>query len=303
MRRLILLLVLLPFAANAATNTPTREFQTQSAMYRIDDEDLVPMMTTRGDSVFFGAHINTDSWSGTNDPQPLMIVSGLDPDGGTNKYIRFQGDKTESDYAHQLDLRLVENAEPAGNHTLISTVMVTGKWYAIGAQITVEQDDELTVKVYQQEHGTGTPLTTEQNDILFTWANLMVFALGQHCYDRDNDAGTAPQACGHEFKGFMATPIWVHNATEEDILKFMNKVHPDNLWSGTDYIIQPNLDTMAEKTGGIVDWTEEPTLGEVGTMTLNEDVEAQDPTFLGVTLSWLEDLFMKLRTVGVGDAN
>jgi hypothetical protein len=310
-RILTFLMLMLPFAASAVTDTPTRtilEDPDDGAIYRFvtGEEDLVPILETLGDSVFFGAHINTTTWSGTNDPQPFMIVSGLGTDGGlTNRYIRFQGDKTGSGTEHQLDLRMTEYGDSTGDHTRISTPMALSTWYAIGAEITVTQVDPtnmLSVKVYQQEHGTGTPLTTERNDIPFTWVNLKIFAIAKHCYDPDNDGLVG--GCGHFFIGDIATPVWVHNATDVDILKFMDKVHPDNLWSGTDYIIQPNMDTLAEKTGGI-GWTTNGTLGSVGTLTLDEDGEApvQDPTFLGITLSWIESLWLSVQTAMVPDAH
>jgi hypothetical protein len=317
-RWLIPLLVLMPFAASAVTDTPTRDFiDAAASRFLQGEEDLVPLLETVGKTVFFGAHIYHDLWSVDNDPVPFMIVSGLgdgtqtDDGGFTNKYIRFQSNKTDEGAPdwHKLNMRLVtshgDGLDPEFVNVMIDTPMVEDTWYAIGGQFTVEPDGELTVKVYQQEHG-GSLLTKEQNNITSTWENLKIFALGKHCYDKDNN-GTAT-ICGHEFKGLLATPIWVVDADETDILKFMDKVHPDNLWAvgGADYILQPNVDTLAEKTGGIA-WSERGTFAGagVGTLTLDEDGEApvQDPTFLGVTLSWIESLWLSVQTVTVPDAH
>jgi hypothetical protein len=301
--------MLVPFAASAVTDTDTRAFN-DASMYRFlqSGEDLVPILETLNATVFFGAHVKHTAWGAGNDPGMLMIVSGLGTDGGlTNRYIRVQTNKTDEGEPdnHKLNLHMTQYGSSTGADTEINSQQALDTWYAIGAQITVTQVGpiRLKAKVYQQEHG-GSLLTAESTDIDRTWVNLKIFSAGQQCYDNDNSGDSV--VCAHDFIGEMATPICVLNATEEDILKFMNKVHPDNLWSvgDSDYIIQPNVDTLAEKTGGI-GWTTNGTLGSVGTLTLDEDGEApvQDPTFLGITLSWIESLWLSVQTAMVPDAH
>jgi hypothetical protein len=315
----ILLAMLIPFAASATT-TPVLDFTENgdSHIYRqtiASDPDLPSYITTEGDSFAICTHLNWSPPGNEIDPSILMQITSNNAGGG-NGFMRFHVDEDGDALAFRGGHGVVDEQHLFGQ-------IIEGDWYTACAVVRVVAGDvggipNLTFQVMYQNDNASTPSKSTPLAVGgLDFSGPQCFAIGKGRYD-DDSSGDADGYCEtqvHKFYGLMAATLIVDDPTDQELDDYLDGQDPDVIWGGVGRkILQPDMDAVAATYDELVaqGGTGDPWIADQktsccvdgGFRTFTEpDGPAQYPTLLGVTLSWLEDLWMKLQTAGVPDAH
>jgi hypothetical protein len=308
----ILLVLLIPFAANA-TDTPVVDFSTSNGTMLMRQEatpDLYLDLDTANDSIAICTHFNWDPPGGESseaDPSILMQIDGVYANGG---FLRYHVDENPpGPTGHELRLY---SSDGDSNYIYLGLGSIkVATWYKSCAVVKVnDPGPDMTYELYYQKDG-GSAVSDSKNDIPnqnWDTRGLTAYGIGLGVYDANNNGSADSRS--HPFLGKMAATVVARNPTTQEITDYLDGQDPEVIWAGR-LILNPLMDPVTPDyeeradTGPAVDWDPEvtlPTTDESRTFTTGE-APAQDPTYLGVTLSWLEDLWMKLQTVGAPDAH
>jgi hypothetical protein len=311
-RLLTLLALLIPFAANA-TDTPVIDLRGHNDTMLFRQEatpNLYLDLDTANDSIAICTHFNWDPPGGESseaDPSILMQIDGVYANGG---FLRYHVDEEPAGVnGHNL---MLYSSDGDSNYIWLDLGSIkVATWYKSCAVVKVnDPGPDMTYELYYQKDG-GSAVSSSKNDIPdqnWDTRGLTAYGIGKGVYDDNNDGSADSRA--HPFLGKMAATVVVRNPIAQEITDYLDGQDPEVIWAGR-LILNPLMDPVTPDyeeradTVPAVDWVPDetlPTTDESRTFT-EAGGPAEVPTYLGVTLTWLEDLWMSIQAVGVGDAN
>jgi len=275
---LLALLWCSPGLAQAA-DYPVRNFtDIKSMMYRTGP-NLSALLTT-DNSFFMGVHFRQTGRSAeASEPSPLLTIA--DSGVGPHRYMRLEIGEPASSPSYAVEIESKSDGLAGGpdsiNHN-VGEAVTLDQWYAAGLLVAAKATG-WEVTLYSQPHG-GSLQTSNVTASVLNYADegqrLDLYSVARH---RFVVGGTETDA--HQFYGDIASPVWVLNPRPEQITQFMARQDPANIWTATDFLGRPNLETLTDLADGNA-WS----------------IQDADKAPLNGTLSLGDDAPMKLAAPG-----